>query len=462
MSMPSPTDISRIDKLCLDRDGLAPQQSRIRRTANVPHVAAGVDCAESEALQVALLTAVNLAQKSFSTPVPVHAPDAVWHAVCFTALSNKSTLGGALEDVGAVRATDSHEPALILVIGDAPAVDRALRVTFDGWRVSVGPMASTSRMRERPYCLLAPIAAAALAVGEAFSAWAQISVDAARKGIAFSLWRPDLSVMVEESLGRPVAEFPKTLELFGLGHLGQAYTWAIAALPFEERGEFLLYLCDDDAVELPNLETGALLTCSDLPGRKTRAVANWLQQRGFDCRLLERFIDSGFRRCASEPRVALSGFDDNAARQWLAGGGFDAVYDSGLGGDASNFDSIAVRTWPQPRSAQELWPIEDEVVRERRAARRIQQPQSNSAYGALAADACGRLLVADKSVAVPFVGAVAATFVLADVLRGTNGGPVFSQCRLRLCSATSDPLIANLVAEEAAPCRGLDTVVLRT
>jgi hypothetical protein len=455
------TDLSRIDKLRLDRDALAPQESRAQRSASVPCVAAGSDCANSEALQVALLTAVNLSYKSFSAAVPVQAPESVWSAACLTALSARPTLGEALREVGAVPAQTGLDTALSLLIGNAHASSRAIRVTFDGWRVGVGPESSLSRMKERPYCTLAPLAAAAVAVGEAFSAWANISVEAGRKIVTFSLWRPDLAASREESLGQQVEEFPKKLELFGLGHLGQAYVWAMAALPFEDRAALLPFLCDDDAVERPNLETGALLRVENLPGRKTRAVADWLRERGLNCRLMERFIDAGFRRCSSEPSIALSGFDNNEARQWLAGAGFSSIFDSGLGGEATNFDSIAVRTWPQPKAAEKLWPVEDDSARAQRETRKRQRTSSNPAYNGIAADDCGKLLVSDKSVAVPFVGAVAAAFVLAEVLRHTNGGPIYSDCRLRVCSLTEEPFSAHLIATEAPPCRGLETIRLR-
>ncbi|MDR7273125.1 hypothetical protein J2X20_005810 [Pelomonas saccharophila] len=461
MTKQLPIDLSRIDKLLLDRDAMAPQQSRALREASVPTVAVGDDCAVSEALQVALLTAVNLAHKSFSALVPVQASDGVWGAACMTALSAKSTLGEALREIGAVREVAGHGQALRLLIGDVQAEARALRVTFDGWRVGVGPAVSMARLEERPYCMLAPLAAAAVAVGESFSAWANISVEATRKNIAFSLWRPDLDFELEEALGEPVAEFPRKVEFFGLGHLGQAYVWAMVALPFEDKSALMPYLCDDDAVEPPNLETGALLRNEDLPGRKTRVVAEWLRQRGFDSRLVERFIDEGYRRCSSEPTVALSGFDNNEARQWLARAGFTAVFDSGLGGEATNFDSIAVRAWPHSQSADSLWPLENQAQREERAARQKRRTSSNPAYGDIVADECGKLLVADKAVAVPFVGAVAATLVLAEVLRRTNGGPVFSDCRLRVCSMSTDPLVARLGDLKAAPIRGLETVKLR-
>lgn len=455
------TDLSRIDKLRVDRDSLSPDESRVLRAASVPHLSVGDDVAHSECLQVALLTAVNLAQKSFSASVPVQASQAVWNAECLTALSSHQRLGDALKDIGAVAQTAGQVPKVRLLLGDVPDGPRSLRVTFDGWRVGVGPASSMARMQERPLCVLAALAAAAVAVGEAFSLWASINVEATRRDIKLSLWRPDLPMTDPESLGQQVVEFPKQLELFGLGHLGQAYLWAAAAFPFEDKSQVTFYLCDDDVVEPPNVETGALLRPKDVDSRKTRAVFAWLGDRGFQARLIERFIDENYRRCASEPHIALSGFDNNDARHWLSRAQFNTIVDSGLGGEASNFDSIAVRTWPHVQSAEELWPLEDEETRKKREARQKDRTNSNPAYRDLAPDDCGRLLVANKPVAVPFVGALAASFVLAEVLRASNGGPVFSDTRVRACSLSDKPLAARLATAEGPPLRGVEFAALR-
>jgi hypothetical protein len=459
MNQHQPTDVSRIDKLKMDLDGTDPAESKAARAASVPGVMVGDDVASSEHLQLALLTAVNLAHKSFSAPVPVKASAATWEAKPLTALATRATLREEIVGLGGIAIESLSESAPTVLIGNGDAVGRSLRLTFDGWRVSVGPAASTPRLQERPYTPLAPISAAAIAVGEAFSSWAQISVEATRKHVAFSLWRPDLSIDDAASLGEQLAEIPEKLEVFGLGHLGQAYLWALASLPLD-KNSFLLYLCDDDVVEAPNLETGALLRSADLPGRKTRVVSKWLEERGIGYRVLERFIDEDYRRCGTEPMVAIAGFDNNEARQWLANAGFTYLVDAGLGGEATNFDSISVKTWPQQASAAELWPLETKEDREKREERQARRTASNAAYAHIAPDDCGKILVANKAVAVPFVGAVAASLAIAELLRATNGGPVFGGARVRVCSQSSRGLAAALVAERAAPWRGIEMAAL--
>ena len=58
--------------------------------------------------------------------------------------------------------------------------------------------------------------------------------------------------------------------------------------------------------------------------------------------------------------------------------------------------------------------------------------RENPAYSPLGSDECGRAELAGKSVAVPFVGAAAATLVLAEAIRLLHGGPAYTDIKLVL------------------------------
>jgi hypothetical protein len=306
---------------------------------------------------------------------------------------------------------------------------------------------------KRWFCL----AAVAIAVGEVFAEFANISITATRRVITFSLWRPDLPSDHPDSIGEQLVELPCNVGVFGLGHLGQAYLWGLAALPYPSPKDVTIQLCDDDFVENANVETGALLTDTAVGRLKTRVVAEWLEAGGFATKLLERRIDENFRRTTDDPLIALSGFDDNRPRQWLSKAGFTAIFDSGLGGEACNFDTIAFHSWPNPRDASMIWPQESVDESAKRETRNRNQVANNSAYQALSADECGRLLIAGKSVAVPFVGATAACIVLAEMIKHINGGPAFSDLKLRLCSLGTGKLDGLLAKEASLQIRGLKT-----
>ena len=458
-----PPSLSRIDKLFVDAASTSADESRERRWMRGLDIVAGRDVAGTPGLQLALLTAVNLGVKCFAGRTTVHAPTAVWEARCLVPVAVAATLRDAIDVLGGQRGSQDGLllPTRHLLLGDAVATANAVRITYDGWNAVVGPAASFGRLPEREYCPLASVAAAALGVSEVFAEFAGINVAATRQTVGLSLWRADLPIDHPDALGVPIVDLPIAVGVFGLGHLGQAYLWAFAALPFTNPKEVTVLLCDDDRVVEENVETGALLTSDAITHLKTRTVARWLEERDFTTRLLECRVDQYFRRTCGEPLVALSGFDDNQARRWLGQAGFTLMFDSGLGGEATNFDTIAYRAWPNPRPAEELWPLETETVRAAREARTRERALGNAAYLALGTDDCGRVLLAGSSVAVPFVGAIAAGVVLAEMLKAISAGPTFSELKLRLCSLGTLPPLGHAAVQQTVP-RGIPMQRART
>ena len=449
--------LSRIDKLFMDRQGTSPAESLLRREQHGLEVLVGDDLATSPGLQLALLTAINLGAKCFGGQVVVYASTDAWLSRCLVPAMQGVTLNEAVSALGGT--TIIHEWPMSdrrhLLLGSAPESAKSLRVTFDGWCLAVGPADDLPRMAEQDASPLASIAAAAIGVSEIFAEFAGLRITAARQVVTLSLWRPDLLVTDQQAQGSPIHELPEAIGAFGLGHLGQAYMWAIASLPFADAGKVKILLCDDDKVETANIETGALLTRAKLGQLKTRVTAQWLEARGFSTRLVERRVDGSFRRTDREPLIALSGFDDNQARQWLSEAGFALIFDSGLGGEVANFDTIAYRAWPNLRSASELWPLESARERSDRELRKLQDVTSNDAYRGLETDECGRIQIAGASIAVPFVGAVAACVVIAEMLKRVNGGPAFDEMKVRLCTLGSTQPNARLISGTSIALRGL-------
>jgi hypothetical protein len=329
----------------------------------------------------------------------------------------------------------------VLLFGDVPPQPGALRVTFDGWIAQVGPAATSGRLTERPYCTLAGVLAGALALSEVFLSFAQLNIVAARRTTGLSLWRPDLPHTHPAAQGPQVEVLPQELWVLGLGHLGNAYLWSLAALPYTEPQAVEVYLNDFDEEEAENSETGLIFTPGDEGQLKTRVCSRWLEARGFRTRLIERPFGSDFRRRRVapqiEPPLALCGFDSNPARRMLPGAGFARVMESGLGGTKHNFETISFHTLPNPRAVGELWPdlSPDEQEIQRRELERI--AQQNPAYEELGEDVCGRAALAGKSVAVPFVGVTAATLVISEALRLLHDGPAYSDIKLSLSDPTN-------------------------
>jgi hypothetical protein len=335
--------LSRISKLLIDRNATSPGAALAQRRAHGVTLCCGDDVASSYTLQLATLTAARIATRCFPgavrfsvTPALAQAPLLIWPWL-------HRTFGDALVEILEVGALSGSGVAAsrALVFGNAPSADGAYRVTFDGWIAKVGPANKVARLAEREYFPVAGILAASLALSELFLSFADISLEAARRTVGLSLWRPDLDIGEAEALGLPVEFLPGAMWVLGLGHLGNAYLWSLATLPYEEPSAVEFALFDFDKVEKDNVETGVLLTADDVDSFKAHACNAWLRRHKFKARLVERRFDATFRVQAQEPLLALCGFDSNPSRRDLPHAQFRRVIDSGLGGMANNFDTIA-------------------------------------------------------------------------------------------------------------------------
>jgi hypothetical protein len=136
--------------------------------------------------------------------------------------------------------------------------------------------------------------------------------------------------------------------------------------------------------------------------------------------ITERLFDAHTKRQPHEPSIALCGLDNAAGRRELDRAGFDFVAEAGLGRGHADFRSMLIRTLPGAVPAAKLW--------EAATADTTDGPADAAAYRKLleegSLDRCGVALLAGKAVGAPFVGAVAATIVVAEVLRLLHGAPV--------------------------------------
>jgi hypothetical protein len=179
----------------------------------------------------------------------------------------------------------------------------------------------------------------------------------------------------------------------------------------------------------PSTESTSILSDLTMAGtKKPRAMAAWSERRGFASAILERLFDASMQRTDLEPAVALCGLDNALGRRALDQVGFPFIVEAGLGRGHRDFRTIRMHTLPATRSAAEIWkPTPDaEDVTNRAAYKKMLTD------GEL--DRCGVTLLAGKAVGAPFVGAVAATLVLSEVLRLLHGGPLYQLIDLDLHS----------------------------
>ena len=382
-------------------------------------LAIGPDEASDQHHQAGLLTAIELGRRVFlggvivegNLDVPLIAP-----------LSSGPTLRDA---VAAAGGTARAAPAGIPLISiGGPAKQRtagfSIRTDFDGWRGGIVPGHAEGLDRGKIGAMaLTPMLAAALAINEAFLHVSGESPFAGKRSAGLDLWSLSRSAdwMSCDESAPELRYLPSKLWLIGLGHLGQAYLWGLGLLPYATGAKPALVLQDVDVIT-PSTESTSILSDTTMHGqKKTRVTAAWAERRGFETAITERLFDETCRRHRDEPAIALCGLDNAVGRRALDQVGFDFVVEAGLGRGHQDFRSMLIHTLPGEISASEMWKDEGDASQTAADAAAYRKMLDDGSL-----DRCGVTLLAGKAVGAPFVGAVAASLVLSEVLRLLHGG----------------------------------------
>lgn len=392
--------LSRIAKLLVDAEGIGFPEAESRLRAMTLDIVVGPDAA-NPAGHAAALTALAVSRRTFLGGVrvigdlsqPLQSP-----------LSARATLGGALAEIG-VSGFPGFAAATI-GIGTAAARDH-IAAWWDGWRAGVRSSAQVALGTSKNP--LAGIAAGALAVGAAFQRLrgrTDLPAD-------IDLWPGDGEI---PDFGQVF--LPSALWLFGLGNLGQAFLWNLAALPYADGADRALVLQDYDRVSEENWGTSILVPDDRFGDLKTKMAEAWAGARGFRVARIDRALRADLRLADDEPRLALSGLDRIAPRRLLADVGFDAIVDVGLGRTANDFERYRVNVFDKTRRIDTHF---DGVVD---PAPRPAAPDL-PAYAKLEAEIgrCGAAEIGNASVAVPYVSAIAAAVATARAVAICSGRP---------------------------------------
>lgn len=375
----------------------------------------GSGAARSPALQAALLTMVNCGRRALLGGAEVlgdlQAP----------LLVDLPGLGKTLDDAvvalgGRPKAEASPHTKLVWLGEGAPS--SALQVTFSDWRGGVFIAGEGDRLAERANDIPAAVLAGALAVSEVFQ-HLRGNPMASEREVGLSRWDPRAPWRNAAGPAEWVA--PSKLWILGLGHLGQAFLWVLGLLPFARPAEVELTLQDFDRLALANDST-SVLTRADMVGRlKTREMATWAESRGFQTRLVERRFSGDVTLAEDDPRILFCGVDNAEARATLEDPHFDLVVDAGLGAGPQEYLAMRLHSFPGSVSARARW---GEASSSRTAEAKA--VATAAAYQDLAGrglDDCGLLEIASRTVGVPFVGVIAATLALMEIIRRLNQGP---------------------------------------
>lgn len=415
----SPDNLHRGVKMALDTGEVASVADGYalfsRYRANI---IAGPEVEASRAHQVALLTMVNAGRRSLLGGVHVAG---VLDVPLLVALPDVGgTLSQAVVSLGGTWVDKPHDDSPTIILGSATLPTTVtvpcIVATFDGWRGGVGPAGECERLSEREDSTLGAILAGAIAISEIFQSLRGY-VLAGHRTVGLSLWDPEALDWHGGDDAPAIHAAPSRLWLMGLGHLGQAYLWTMALLDFEHPEAVEITLQDFDRLTEANDSTSLLTTLDRVGEKKTRVMAEWLEGRGFQTRIVERKFDGDLHLTDDDPQVALCGVDNLEARAALDEAGFELVVEAGLGAGPDEYVAARIHCFPASVTSRSKWGGLD----------RDRSKGEGRAYDTLlesgAVDACGLVQLATRTVGAPFVGLVAACLVVADLLRRLHSGP---------------------------------------
>jgi len=412
-----------IAELAGDRD-IFRASERLRRLA--VQVILDPACSGSPALEAALLTIVNAGHRTLLGGVYVVSPP---RSATRTLMGMRMELPSAIRALGGQVINAPLEGVPIIAVGGGVPAMRSnvgVRVEVDGWAAGVTPIRESPLPGAPPALPLAGIFGGAIAVSEIFSAALALHPEACERQIGFSLWEPDPSRDWRIcSPGPVVRALPSSMWLIGIGHLGQAYLWALSSLPYDVPGDVEIWLQDDDRIGGESKSTGLLVGNEDLGKMKTRVAASRMESAGFRTRIVERRLAGTCSVGEDAPRLILGGVDSPASRLAIAEAvRSDAsprvVIDVGLGAEPTDFDQLVVHSSP-------LTPHDEQRLRDAdgRVRERAQKVAESTVFGAIAEasglDRCGMFRLAEIAVGVPYVGAAAGAIAVAEILRRLAG-----------------------------------------
>lgn len=405
------------------------------------NIALGPEIQASRDHQIALLTLVNAARRTFLAGVRVVG---VTDANLLAPLVHVNTLADAVKILGGTCADAVVRDWPTALIGTTSLPSSPLpswQVTWDGWRGGVIPVRYGQRLPERPSGGFVAALAAGVCAAEVFAHHAADHPAAGSRAAGLSLWRPDRDWLVDDEEAPAISYLPSNLWLIGLGNLGQAYLWLLGCLNYEKPSDLSLMLQDTDRLSESNDSTSLLTQMSMVGKLKTRILADWCEARGFHAALDERQFGARSKRGPFEPAVALCGVDNVHTRSSLERAGFGLVIETGLGAGPQSFKNLSLHAFPSSLSASKLWGL-DAVT----DASDILKMPAYEAPKHAQLDECGLAQLASRTVGVPFVGLISASLAIAELLRRLHGGQALELVSLST-AALEDAEISPMQSE---------------
>lgn len=409
------TRFDRILKALMVKHGCTKKEALNKLKSLKLKIEVGPSIKGSLPLQAALLTAINTAKRAFGGGVIIDVPEKISSKL---PLEGYSTLNEAIKTIAGpniVKDQNDGSQSFTLLFGKRSTSYSELEIVCNGWQGGVVANNEDITLENVNSSLpLGGIYAGGLGVACAFNVAAQFDIKAADNSRGLSLWNLNLSDSwhLPSNNGKEVKVLPPSLWLLGLGHIGQAHAWTFSLLPYSNNKP-TVYLMDYDSIEDPNLGSGLVSFGVNVGDTKTSVVSDWLSKNQFDTKIVDRPFTKHTQIAPqapfNEPVIALSGFDSAIPRRVLNKAGFEAIIDSGIGGELHNFDSIAIRIFPnQYRRPDEIWDSNG-------------QDMKNHSYNC---DNLAELVehnMDDKAISTSFVGAITSSLAFAELIKALHG-----------------------------------------
>ena len=397
--------IARLAKILVDSENISFDEAQARLRALTLEVVVAPE-AVSPAAHAAILTAVSVASRTFVGGVRVT------EAIDQPLNSALPLRAGSLAEAAMLAGASGFDgcPSRKVFVGTNGGAAEAWSVSpwWSGWSAgTANPGEARWDAGDNP---LPGIAAGALAVGAAF--------DAQRGRCSDSGAKVDLWPVRSDKIAPRFADvfLPGALWIIGLGNLGQAFLWTLAALPYTDPANVSLVLQDRDKVTEENWATSVLVKDGVYGVLKTKVAEHWALDKGFDVRRIDRRLLATDRVDNDDPRLALSGVDKVEARKLMAQVGFDCIVDAGLGRTSSDFDKHRVTVFDRIcRIDRHFAALKDEPVGG--------VIPKGEAYQRLEAEIgpCGAAEIGGASVAAPYVSALVAAIAISRVIAVVSG-----------------------------------------
>lgn len=354
--------------------------------------------AASRSTQIAILSAVNVAARSFRGGVSVVGD---LEAPLTVSLEPAKTLGEAVIRLGGRIAERAVDVPSMLIGNVASPTRSAVRLGATGSIARVVPSATVELYDPDAHPLAATLSAG-LAVGCHFRAQALDHPEAL-------LYR----FQYDFALGADFA-LPRKLWFIGLGHLGQAYLWTLAMLTDDLSG-YQIILQDYDDVGASTKSTSILTSDQPNGTKKVAYCADWLRRRGARVEVVTEAF--GPHSLPRKDFVVVAGLHDTTSRALLDRTEAGLIVDGGIGGRADDFLRFAVRRFPAERTAAQTFSSPSLRDSDQQEAL-IRSEAYHSLVDAASESACGLLTaLAETAVGVPFVGLSVSTLVWATVMK---------------------------------------------